>query len=264
MQRVVELPGEITSIVADGREEIGAADIADEQRVAGEHTERLAGRAVGPYDDADGFGGVARCLEDLEVDRAEREMIAVAMRLDREADAPGRRLAVDDVGTGGGGEFEMTGEEVGVEVRLDHLRDGEPVGGGIVQVFGDVALGVDHDGGARLGVADEVARVREAVQVVLREEQGHVGSSIGGVGTKGILPHLSPQDTLWGMCRQTTCKSCGKPSWAGCGAHVEQVLGHVPKAERCRCGEGNSVRSSKRTTPKTVASAPAKRRWFGR
>ena len=71
------------------------------------------------------------------------------------ADAPGRRLAVDDVGTGGGGEFEMTGEEVGVEVRLDHLRDGEPVGGGIVQVLGDVALGVDHDGGARLGVADE-------------------------------------------------------------------------------------------------------------
>jgi len=33
------------------------------------------------------------------------------------------------------------------------------------------------------------------------------------------------------------CKKCGKPSWAGCGAHVEQVLGDVPRSERCRCHE---------------------------
>ena len=37
------------------------------------------------------------------------------------------------------------------------------------------------------------------------------------------------------MCRAITCKKCGRPSWAGCGAHVEQVLGHVPPAERCQC-----------------------------
>lgn len=36
------------------------------------------------------------------------------------------------------------------------------------------------------------------------------------------------------MCRQVKCKQCGKPTWAGCGAHVEQVLGHVPKSERCQ------------------------------
>lgn len=36
------------------------------------------------------------------------------------------------------------------------------------------------------------------------------------------------------MCRQVTCKKCGKPTWAGCGAHVEQVLGHVPKSQRCQ------------------------------
>jgi hypothetical protein len=40
------------------------------------------------------------------------------------------------------------------------------------------------------------------------------------------------------MCRRTTCSSCGKPSWAGCGAHVEQVLGDVPAAQRCNCGGG--------------------------
>ncbi|MGA0357866.1 MAG: hypothetical protein ACO3NQ_09765 [Ilumatobacteraceae bacterium] len=38
---------------------------------------------------------------------------------------------------------------------------------------------------------------------------------------------------------------------AGCGMHVEQVLGHVPEAERCSCS----------------SDAPAgrrKRRWFSR
>ncbi|HEY5853446.1 MAG TPA: hypothetical protein VIW24_05160 [Aldersonia sp.] len=38
------------------------------------------------------------------------------------------------------------------------------------------------------------------------------------------------------MCRQVTCKTCDRPTWAGCGAHVDQVLGHVPPAQRCRCG----------------------------
>ncbi len=35
------------------------------------------------------------------------------------------------------------------------------------------------------------------------------------------------------MCRQITCRTCQQPTWAGCGAHIEQVLGHIPKAERC-------------------------------
>ena len=46
---------------------------------------------------------------------------------------------------------------------------------------------------------------------------------------------LSISDTLGGMCRQITCKKCHKPGWAGCGAHVEQVLGHVAKSDRCSC-----------------------------
>ena len=39
------------------------------------------------------------------------------------------------------------------------------------------------------------------------------------------------------MCRRVSCSTCGKPSWAGCGAHVEQVLGNVPRSERCQCRE---------------------------
>jgi hypothetical protein len=40
------------------------------------------------------------------------------------------------------------------------------------------------------------------------------------------------------MCHRITCSSCGKPSFEGCGRHVESVLGDVPAAERCRCDEG--------------------------
>lgn len=39
------------------------------------------------------------------------------------------------------------------------------------------------------------------------------------------------------MCQRVQCRKCGRPTFAGCGAHVEQVLGDVPKAERCQCNE---------------------------
>jgi hypothetical protein len=45
-------------------------------------------------------------------------------------------------------------------------------------------------------------------------------------------------DTVVGMCRRITCATCGKPSWAGCGAHVEQILADVAPADRCTCGPG--------------------------
>jgi hypothetical protein len=41
------------------------------------------------------------------------------------------------------------------------------------------------------------------------------------------------------MCTRITCTSCGKPSYAGCGRHVEQVLGNVPPEKRCKCREAD-------------------------
>lgn len=40
------------------------------------------------------------------------------------------------------------------------------------------------------------------------------------------------------MCRQVTCRKCGKTTWAGCGEHVDQVMGGVPASERCTCSDG--------------------------
>lgn len=39
------------------------------------------------------------------------------------------------------------------------------------------------------------------------------------------------------MCRRVTCDKCKRPTYAGCGAHIESVLGDVPKDKRCKCRE---------------------------
>jgi hypothetical protein len=35
------------------------------------------------------------------------------------------------------------------------------------------------------------------------------------------------------MCRATTCRTCGKTTWAGCGHHVSQVKASVPADRWC-------------------------------
>lgn len=37
------------------------------------------------------------------------------------------------------------------------------------------------------------------------------------------------------MCRAVQCSKCGKTTWAGCGAHVDQVMAAVPPKNRCEC-----------------------------
>ncbi|MFO0725507.1 MAG: hypothetical protein U1E65_17115 [Myxococcota bacterium] len=46
------------------------------------------------------------------------------------------------------------------------------------------------------------------------------------------------------MCRAVKCSTCGKTTWAGCGAHVDAVLGHLPKDQVCRCREEKASTNS--------------------
>ncbi len=39
------------------------------------------------------------------------------------------------------------------------------------------------------------------------------------------------------MCQQVTCSRCGRPTWTGCGQHIETALAGVPEADRCHCQE---------------------------
>jgi hypothetical protein len=45
------------------------------------------------------------------------------------------------------------------------------------------------------------------------------------------------------MCQRVKCDKCGKPSWVGCGAHVEQILKDVPADKRCQCPRPKSILS---------------------
>jgi hypothetical protein len=45
------------------------------------------------------------------------------------------------------------------------------------------------------------------------------------------------------MCRRVDCKKCGRPTFAGCGMHIEQVLGNVPPSQRCRCREERATKA---------------------
>lgn len=50
------------------------------------------------------------------------------------------------------------------------------------------------------------------------------------------------------MCRRVECGECGRPGFAGCGKHIEQVLGDVPLEDRCRCKEKRAERPAGRAT----------------
>ena len=52
------------------------------------------------------------------------------------------------------------------------------------------------------------------------------------------------------MCTRVRCKKCGSPTYAGCGEHIEQVLGDVPRADRCHCREqAAAAKAAKKSAP---------------
>lgn len=39
------------------------------------------------------------------------------------------------------------------------------------------------------------------------------------------------------MCHKVMCPRCHKPTWTGCGQHIEQCLSDVPYDQRCKCNQ---------------------------
>jgi hypothetical protein len=127
------------------------------------------------------------------------------------------------------------------------------------EILVHITLRIDHHRLTSGGIADQIARVRQTPEVVLTEEHlaFRMVDSTRVTIPLGVLVQASDGDTLWGMCRQTTCPTCHKPTWAGCGAHIEQVLRDVRLADRCQCstaprsrkvGWMQRRRAAKRTT----------------
>ncbi|MEY3935073.1 MAG: hypothetical protein RI901_503 [Actinomycetota bacterium] len=36
------------------------------------------------------------------------------------------------------------------------------------------------------------------------------------------------------MCDKVICRKCNKPTWSGCGQHIEQALAGIAKEDRCQ------------------------------
>lgn len=43
------------------------------------------------------------------------------------------------------------------------------------------------------------------------------------------------------MCSKTSCRKCGKPTWSGCGNHIEIALQGIPKGQRCQGHQNDPV-----------------------
>jgi hypothetical protein len=67
------------------------------------------------------------------------------------------------------------------------------------------------------------------------------------------------------MCRAVTCRTCGKASWAGCGEHVEEVLGGVPAGRRCPGHDATTRRTSRKSAgDRSATGRPVAGRILGR
>jgi hypothetical protein len=158
------------------RQQVGPADVADEQRVAGQDAPRLRALPLGDHD-ADRLGRVAGCGEHVEGHLAEGESLPVLQGLHGEL-GPGRG-AVADHCPRRRGDLQVAGEEIRVEVGLDHPLDAQTLGRRIVEIPGDVALRIDDDRPAGCLVADQVAEERQAPELVLTEEHGPASLRLG-------------------------------------------------------------------------------------
>jgi len=59
------------------------------------------------------------------------------------------------------------------------------------------------------------------------------------------------------MCKRVECSKCKKPTYAGCGMHIEQVLSDVPRENRCTCRDKPAQKGDANTPPSKL------RRLFG-
>ena len=120
------------------------------------------------HDEGYRLGSMSRRLERLQPYLAELDDVAVAQRVHLVL-GPGGVPEVDG-GADAIAQLEVTGDEVGVEMRQEHVGDAKAALVSEREVLIDVTLRI-HDGGdAGLLVAHEVGRMRQALQVELLKD----------------------------------------------------------------------------------------------
>ena len=159
VQRAVELPGQGVGRErrVAGSEQVGAADVAHEQRVTGQHAVRHDVVGVLVHHDADRLRGVPGRREDLERDVAEREAVAVAQRsIGNSTAAPSPYDTTAPVSAASSRWPLRKSAWMCVSMTRSIVT---PSDGRLGEVVGDVAAGVDHHRATSGLVADQIRRV---------------------------------------------------------------------------------------------------------
>lgn len=171
LEGVVEEGAEVGGGPAESNAKIRAANIADEKRITGEHGVGFRGGTIEiENEERDGLGGMAGSFEGLETNATEFDGGAVAEGSEAIL-SPGFGAEID-CGTEAIAEFEMTGDEISVEMGEEDMFDLKAVFFSEGEVAIDVALGIDDGGDACGIVGDEVRGVSEAVEIELVEDHG--------------------------------------------------------------------------------------------
>jgi hypothetical protein len=148
--------------------EVRPSDVADEQRVAGQHGPWLRRAPAVDQRERGVLRPVAGGVQRADGDVAEAQLPPVVERL---VGVVGRGEPVDvDRRPGRRGEAPVAGDVVGVVVRLQDVRDSDAHVAGEREVLLDVELGIDHGRDARALVADEIRRAPEVVVDDLAED----------------------------------------------------------------------------------------------
>ena len=157
--------------------EVGTGDVADEQRVPAEQRGRVATARGVAQDEGGVLRPVARRVDRLDLDLAERQPPAVGDRLVRIVDV-GELVDVDR-GPSRPRQPPVAGDVVGVVVGLEHVLDADPVQAGEAQVRLDVPLRIDDRGDPCVDVADQVGGATEVLVDHLPEQHRSLAFHIG-------------------------------------------------------------------------------------
>ncbi len=162
VQRVEQQVAQVGGRPSERGAQVGAADVADEQGVAGQDGHGRVGtdRRI-EHQQRDRLRRVPGRLEGAQADRPQPHFVAVAKRGEG---VLGRRLRTEiDRRAHPIAQFQVPGHEIGVQVRQQHVPDSQAVLRGELEVLIDVPLRIDHGGHARRLVADEVRGVAPGI-----------------------------------------------------------------------------------------------------
>jgi hypothetical protein len=130
---------------------------------------------------------VAGGLERHEPHPSELHVVAVGERCERIFGlCPSTQI---DPGADPVAKLEVSGKEIGMEMRQENVPDAAANRLGVGHVLVDVALRVDDRGDACILIGDEVRRVGEAAELVLLQDHAPTIAASGARERAGVVWH---------------------------------------------------------------------------